>query len=269
MRLHHLPTSPKDHLKGDDMRLKDKVVIITGAGQGIGAVFARMLAEEGAKVVIAEINEEQAQAVARDVRAKGYETLVIRTDVSDEESTKALARNVSERYGHIDVLINNAAVFSTIKMKPVEEISVEEWEHLMKVNLRGVFLCSKAVIPYMKAQKKGKIINISSATVFMGKPYYIHYVTSKAGVIGFTRALARELGEENINVNCLTPGYTKTEIPRETTTPQQTEAIINHQCIKRLGVPEDLVGAMVFLASDESNFMSGQTVNVDGGDNFH
>ena len=251
------------------MRLKEKVVIITGAGQGIGAAYARRLAEEGAKVVIAELNEEKAEAVAKDIKAKGYEALAVRTDVSDEGSTKSLALKVSETYGHIDVLINNAAVFSTIELKPAEEISLEEWEQLMAVNLRGVFLCSKAVIPFMKAEKKGKIINISSATVFMGKPYYIHYVTSKAGVIGFTRALARELGDDNISVNCLTPGYTETEVPRGTTTPEQKKAIIGHQCIKRIGVTEDLMGIMVFLASNESDFMSGQTVNVDGGDNLH
>jgi 3-oxoacyl-[acyl-carrier protein] reductase len=256
-------------MSGEKMRLKDKVTIITGAGQGIGAAYAYRLAEEGAKVAIAEMNEEKAQKVANDINVKGYEAFAIKTDVSKEESTIDLARRVREKYGSIDVLINNAAVFSTIRLKQIEDISIEEWDQLMGVNLRGVFLCSKAVIPHMKAQMRGKIINISSATVFMGKPYYIHYVTSKAGVIGFSRALARELGDWNITVNCITPGYTKTEIPRETTTSEQEKAIISHQCIKRVGVPKDLLGIVVFLASDESDFMSGQTVNVDGGDNFH
>jgi 3-oxoacyl-[acyl-carrier protein] reductase len=251
------------------MRLKEKVTIITGAGQGIGAAYTRSLAAEGARVVIADINTEGAQAVAVSLTSKGYDAMALKADVSNEESTRAMARDVLERYGRIDVLINNAAIFSAIKTKPIEDITVEEWDGLMSVNLRGVFLCSKAVIPQMKSQKKGKIINISSATVFMGKPYYIHYVTSKAGVIGFTRALARELGDFNINVNCITPGYTKTEIPRGTTTTEQLTAIINHQCIKRIGDPQDLVGAMIFLASDESDFMSGQTLNVDGGDNLH
>lgn len=251
------------------MRLKDKVVIVTGSGQGIGAALASNLAEEGCKVIIAEINEEKARAVAEEINIKGYDVSICQTDVSNEESTENLANYVAERYGRIDVLINNASIFSTIKLKNTEEISVKEWDNLMSVNLRGVFLCSKAVIPYMKEQKHGKIINISSATVFMGKPYYIHYVTSKAGVIGFTRALARELGDWNINVNCITPGYTKTEVSRETTSPDQVKAIINHQCIKRPGVPDDLVGIVVFLASDESGFISGQTINVDGGDNLH
>ena len=171
-----------------------------------------------------------------------------------------------EKYGRIDVLINNAAIISTVTLKPTEQITVDEWDRLMGVNLRGVFLCSKAVIPHMKAQKGGKIINISSSTVFKGKPYYIHYVTSKAGVIGFTRALAKELGEFNIRVNCVAPGYMKTEIPRETTSPEREKAILNSQCVKRFGVPQDLLGVILFLASEESDFMSGQTLSMDGGD---
>jgi 3-oxoacyl-[acyl-carrier protein] reductase len=254
---------------GDIMRLQDKVAIITGAGQGIGAAYARKFCEVGAKVVVADINQEKAEAVVKKVTEKGHEALAIMTDVSDEASTQALVHTVVERYGRIDILVNNAAIFSTIETKPMEEITVKEWDGLMGVNLRGLFLCCKAILPQMKAQKQGKIINVSSATVFMGKPYYIHYVTSKAGVIGFTRALAREVGDWNIQVNCLTPGYTETEIPRGTTTLEQKKAIIGHQCIKRIGTPEDLLGIMVFLASDESDFMSGQTVNVDGGDNLH
>ena len=254
---------------GDIMRLKDKVTIITGAGQGIGAAYARKFCEEGAKVVIADINHEKSEAVVKEITGKGHEALTVMTDVSDEASTQALVRTVVEKYGRIDILVNNAAIFATIKIKPIEEISVDEWDGLMGVNLRGLFLCCKTILPQMKAQKQGKIINVSSATVFMGKPYYIHYVTSKAGVIGFTRALAREVGDWNIQVNCLTPGYTETEIPRATTTPEQKKAIIGHQCIKRIGTPEDLFGIMVFLASNESDFMSGQTVNIDGGDNLY
>jgi len=248
------------------MRLKGKVAVVTGAGQGLGAAYAKKLAEEGAKVVIAELNDDKGKAVAKDITEKGYEALALMTDVSKEESTRALAGFVMEKYGHIDVLINNAAIISTITLKPTEEITVDEWDRLMEVNLRGVFLCSKAVIPHMKAQKEGKIINISSSTVFRGKPHYIHYVTSKAGIIGFTRALAKELGEFNIRVNCVAPGYMKTEIPRGTTSPEREKAILNSQCVKRFGVPQDLLGVILFLASEESDFMSGQTLSMDGGD---
>lgn len=251
------------------MRLKEKVIIVTGAGQGIGAAYARRLASEGAKVAVADINGEKAQSVADEIKGMGFKAVAVTTDVSDEQSANAMGQSVMEKYGRIDVLINNAAIFSTIKTKPVTDISVQEWDQLMAVNLRGVFLCSKSVIPQMKSQRRGKIINVASATVFMGKPYYIHYVSSKAGVIGFTRALARELGDAGITVNCVTPGYTETEIPRATTSAEQKKAIISHQCIKRIGVTEDLEGIMVFLASDESDFMSGQTVNIDGGDNMH
>ena len=251
------------------MRLKNKIAIITGGGQGIGRTYAIKFAEEGAKVIIADISKDKPQAVIDEIISKGYEANAFQTDITIEESTIELARKVTEKYGRIDILINNAAIFSTIKIKPIEDLTVAEWDSLMAVNLKGLFLTCKAVIPVMKAQKKGKIINISSATFFMGKPFYIHYVTSKAGIIGFTRALARELGDWNINVNCITPGYTKTEIPRETTSPEVEKMIINRQIIKRVGIPEDLVGLMVFLASDESDFMSGQTVNIDGGDSLH
>lgn len=248
------------------MRVKDKVIIVTGAGQGLGAAYARKLAEEGAKVVIAEKNEGKGKSVAREIIDKGGSALAVTTDVSKEESVKALVQEVVKTYGRIDVLINNAGIVSTIKLKPTEELTLEEWDQLMGVNLRGVFLCSKAVIPRMKAQGGGKIINISSSTVFKGKPFYIHYVTAKAGVIGFTRALAKELGEHNIRVNCVAPGYLRTEIPRETTSIERQKAILNNQCVKRFGEPADILGLILYLASGESDFLSGQTINIDGGD---
>lgn len=248
------------------MRLKDKVIIVTGAGQGIGGMFARGLAQEGANVVIAEINEEKGRKLAGEIIARGQEALAVRTDVSNADSTKKLAQAAMEKYGHIDVLINNAAIFSTIKRKPFEEITTEEWDNLMSVNLKGVFLCCKAVVPYMKAQKSGKIINISASAIFFGRPYYIHYITSKAGVIGFTRSLARELGDWNINVNAVTPGAVQTELQRD---PAEVQAVIQQRCIKRSESPQDLLGTIIFLASSDSDFISGQTINVDGGSSMY
>lgn len=169
------------------------------------------------------------------------------------------------KYGRIDVLVNNAGILSTIKMKPFWEISVEEWDRILAVNLKGIFLCCKGVVPIMQKQNKGKIINLSSTTVLEGRPNYVHYVSSKAGVIGLTRAMAREVGDWNINVNAITPGATDTGIPRDSVRPEREKEIIARRCIKRKQVPQDLVGTVMFLASEESEFITGQVINVDGG----
>ena len=251
------------------MRLKDKVAIITGAGQGIGRVYAHQLVSEGAKVVVAELNEAIGKAVAEELLAKGGVGLFVRTDVADEASCAEMAAATVRRFGRIDVLVNNAAIFSAIKMKKFWELSVPEWDQLMAVNVRGVWLASKAVIPEMQKQKSGRIINISSGVIFMGRVDYLHYVASKGAVFAMTRAMARELGDFGINVNCITPGATYTEVPRETVSPQQKEALLRMMCIKRPEEPKDLAGTVVFLASDDAAFITGQTINVDGGLNLH
>jgi 3-oxoacyl-[acyl-carrier protein] reductase len=251
------------------MRLKDKVAIITGAGQGIGRAYAHRMVDEGAKVVLAELNETSGKAVAEELLAKGGQGSFVRTDVADEASCQEMAAATVRRFGRIDLLVNNAAVFSTIKMKPFWELSVAEWDRLMAVNVRGVWLASKAVVPQMRTQASGRIVNISSGVVFMGRPHYLHYVASKGAVMAMTRAMARELGEFGITVNCITPGATYTEIPRDTVTPEQKEAMIKMLCLKRPEVPKDLEGTVVFLASDDAAFITGQTINVDGGMNFH
>ena len=251
------------------MRLKDKVAIVTGAGQGIGRAYAHRLIEEGAKVVVAELNETKGKAVAEELLAKGGEGLCVRTDVADEASCAEMAAATVRRFGRIDILINNAAVFSTIKMMPFWELSVADWDQLMAVNVRGVWLASRAVAPQMRKQGSGRIINISSGVVYMGRPNYLHYVASKGAVLSMTRAMARELGDFGITVNCITPGATYTEIPRETVSPEQKEAMIKLSCLKRPEEPKDLVGTVVFLASDDAAFITGQTINVDGGMNFH
>ncbi|MBI4330161.1 MAG: 3-oxoacyl-ACP reductase FabG [Chloroflexi bacterium] len=250
-------------------RLQDKVAIITGAGQGIGQVYAERMGEEGAKVVVAEVNPARGEAVAERLHSRGQDTLAVATDVSSEESVKAMVEAALREYGRIDILVNNAAIFHTIKMKPFEEISLLEWQQLMAVNVTGVFLCCKWVIPVMKKQNRGKVINISSGVVFGGRPFYLHYVTSKAGIIGLTRGLAREVGDWNINVNTITPGPVVTEVPRETVSPEQAKALLAQKCFKRAQVPADLVGALMFLASDESDYITGQLINVDGGLAMH
>ena len=191
------------------MRLKDKVAIVTGGAQGIGRAYALRLAEEGANVVIADILD--GSRVGQEIKKKGSEALALHTDVADEKSTQEMAQKTVERFGRIDILINNAAFFSSIVKKPFHQISGEEWDLVMSVNLRGPFLCSKAVYPQMKKQRKGKIINISSGTFYTGSPFFLHYVTSKGGIIGLTRALAREIGDSGISVNAIAPGLTVSE----------------------------------------------------------
>jgi len=246
------------------MRLKDKVAIVTGGGQGLGRAYAQRFAREGAKVVIAELNADKGQAVAAEVKGQ-----FIRTDVADEASCEQLAAATADRYGRIDILVNNAAMFTTLQMRPFWEIPAAEWDQLMAVNVRGVWLASKAVVPQMRKQGSGRIVNISSAVIWMGRPNYLHYVASKGAVMAMTRSMAKELGEFGINVNAITPGAVYTEVPRATVTPQQKEAIVAAQSIKRPAGTRDLEGTVVFLCSDDAAFITGQTVNVDGGMNFH
>jgi NAD(P)-dependent dehydrogenase (short-subunit alcohol dehydrogenase family) len=247
------------------MRLKGKVAIVTGAAQGIGRAYALRLAGEGAKVVIADILD--GSGVLEEIKRKEVEALALYTDVTDEQSTQEMAQKTVKRFGRIDILVNNAAFFSNVVKKPFYQISAEEWDAVMRVNLKGLFLCSKAVYPQMKKQGKGKVLNVSSGTFFRGLPHFLHYVTSKGGVIGFTRALAREVGDDGIRVNTVAPGYTVTEILKEK--PQDPEEVIKsivaNRCIKRTETSEDLTGTIVFLASDDSDFITGQTILVDGG----
>lgn len=242
------------------------VTVVTGAGQGLGRAFAQQLATDGAQVVVADIDGARAQSVAHEI---GPAALAVKVDVADEVSVAELYEHVERTWGHLDVLVNNAAVFSALRMGPFDEISVDEWDQVMAVNVRGPFLCSRGAVPLMRRRGGGKIINISSATVFLGRPHYLHYVTSKAAVIGMTRALATELGPHGITVNALAPGSTETEVPRDTVTPEQARSIVAGQAIGRRQVPSDLAGVVSFLASPASDFMTGQTMNVDGGASFH
>lgn len=252
------------------MRLKDKVIIVTGGGLGIGRAYSKGLAKEGAKIVVADIQVEAAKQVADEITKEGGDALPVAVDVTSPEKTRNMADTTLKRYGRIDVLVNNAGLYTALKKKPFMEIPVGEWDQVMAVNLKGLFLCSQAVHPAMKKQGKGKIINISSGTVLGGTPFFVHYVASKAGVIGFTRALARELGPDNISVNAITPGLTISSPQQEgVMTPEQREDRRRRRCFQRDQLPEDLVGTVAFLSSDDSNFITGQTINVDGGQNLH
>lgn len=251
--------------------LKDKVVIVTGGGHGIGKAYCLGFGKAGSSVVVADIDQSAAERVAAQVTAdSGIPTIAIHADVSNEESSRKMASETVQRFGRVDVLINNAAIFATIPMNRgrIEEITPEEWDKLMAVNLKGVFFCTRAVLPIMRKQRSGKIINVASGTVFSGSPGRIHYVTSKAGVIGFTRTLAREVGDDNIQVNVLAPGNTLSEENPTEEMLRFRQSSIGNRSLKRVQVPQDVVGAMLFLASPLSDFMTGQTVNVDGGISF-
>jgi NAD(P)-dependent dehydrogenase (short-subunit alcohol dehydrogenase family) len=245
--------------------LKDRVAIITGAGQGIGRVFAKSLAAAGARAVIAEINENKAAAVSKEIMEAGGEALAVITDVADPASIAEMIEAVEDEYGRIDILINNAGIFSTLEMRPFDRIPLEEWDQVLRVNLTGPFLCARAVLPAMRRAKWGRIINMGSGAVRLGRPNYLHYIASKAALGGMSLSMARELGADGITVNAILPGATFTEIERKTVTPTQKERIISMQCVPRAEVPDDLVGAVLFLASEASAFVTGQSINLDGG----
>jgi 3-oxoacyl-[acyl-carrier protein] reductase len=252
-------------------RLQDRVIIVTGGAHGIGRAYCEGFAREGAKVVVADLDQGSGDELVRMLSKEGHDALAVRADVAEPADTEQMARATLDRFGRIDGLINNAALFQRPAMSrvPFEKIPVDEWDRLMAVNLRGVFLCCRAVVPAMKQQRYGKIVNISSGTVFYGAPNAAHYVTSKAGVIGLTRSLARELGESRITVNAIAPGLTismdEVDAARDTQNQQRLQA----RSIKRTELPQDIVGAAVFLCTAESDFITGQTLVVDGGAQMH
>ncbi len=254
------------------MLLKDKIAIITGAAQGIGAAFAVGYAKEGAKIVIADISDGKWTVEA--VEQAGSEAIYVKTDVTSQDNCEAMARSAVERFGKIDIVLNNAAMYANITKKPFTEISTDEWNRVMEVNTIGPFNCAKAVFPYMK-ENGGKIINVSSSSIFEGPTGMPHYVASKGAVFAFTRSIARELGEYNISVNSLAPGYTQSEGSktiehnRSTTGPSPEEISIQKRCLKRSALPEDMVGTAIFLGCYLSDFISGQLILCDGGASFH
>jgi NAD(P)-dependent dehydrogenase (short-subunit alcohol dehydrogenase family) len=246
-------------------RLKGKVAIVTGAGSGIGKVLAKRLAEDGASVVIADLKDFD-RAAAELAKATGARTLGLQVDVAAEGDAGRMAAETMKAFGRIDILVNNAAIFSTLELKPFEKIPVAEWRKVMDVNVMGVWLCSSACAPHMRAGKYGRIINIASGSPLKGVPFFLHYISSKGAVMAMTRGLARELGADGITVNSLAPGFTLSEnVAKKQDHVKAGERTRLTRAIQRDEKPEDLVGAVSFLASEDAAFMTGQTLVVDGG----
>ncbi|MGR3425596.1 MAG: SDR family NAD(P)-dependent oxidoreductase [Pseudooceanicola nanhaiensis] len=250
---------------GRNFDVSGRVVIITGGGQGIGREYARQFAAAGAIPVIAEINPDNAARVVAEIEADGGTAMAARTDVSDPASVDALVSDVLGKHGRIDGLVNNAGIFSTLKMREFTEIPLDEWNLVLKVNITGCFLTARAVAPHMKDRGWGRIVNITSGSVPLGVKNYMHYVTSKSALIGMTNSMARELGAFGITVNAVQPGGTFTEVPRETVTEAGKAWLKQTQCIPREEVPMDLVGLVMFLHTEAAGFITGQSIACDGG----
>jgi len=246
------------------MRFKDRVVIITGGGGKLAKVYAMAFAREGAKLSLPDV--VSADPVVKAIQDQGGEAMSVQCDVVDESSVNAMVEATVKRFGGVDILVNNAAYFMTVKKGPFWEMAVEEFDKAMAVNVRGVWLCSKSVFPHMKGRSKGKIINISSGVALNGNPNYIHYVSSKGAVISMTRAMAREVGQYGICVNSVAPGFTLTE--GRQVDPEYERRRNQQRCFQRSQVEEDVLGTVLFLASSESDFMTGQVLCIDGGSHF-
>ena len=247
-----------------------KVIIVTGAARGIGRVYSRELASAGARVVVSDILD--GETCASEIREQGGEAVFVKADVTSEESVTALAAAAHGRYGRIDGLVNNAAIFADVRYAPFDQISVPEWDQVMDVNVKGVWLASRAVYPYMKDQGSGKIVNIASGVPFKGIPVYVHYTVSKGAVVALTRALARGTGKDGICVNAVAPGLTRSEsllAARGGLVDEDDAPQILSRAIPRSQYPEDIVGAVLFFLSDAASFITGQTLLVDGGSYMH
>ena len=247
------------------MRLKDRTAIVTGAGSGIGKVLAARLARDGASIVVADVQNYDV-AAAEIAKATGARTLGLRIDVSSEADTARMAAEAMKAFGRIDILVNNAAIFSTIQVRPFVQIDAAEWRKVLDVNVVGVALCCRACAPHMRGRGTGRIINLASGAPLKGVPFFLHYISSKGAVIAMTRGLARELGKDGITVNSLAPGFTLSEnVVKQADHMRNGDRTRATRAIPRDETPEDLVGTVSFLASDDAAFITGQTLVVDGG----
>ena len=245
--------------------LDGKVAIVTGGAKGIGRAIADRLAADGARMVIADLQG------AQDAAGAYADGVGLTVDVASEDDVARMAGETVERCGRIDILVNNAGLYAQLPMRPFEQIPVDEWRKVMDVNVLSMFLTCRAVVPRMREQGGGRIVNISSGTPFRGVPFVLHYVTSKGAIVALTRALAKELGGDDILVNCVAPGFTMSAGVQEH--PEVVEALrdvsVSARTIKRDQVPEDVAGAVAFLCGPESSFVTGQTMVIDGGQYFH
>ena len=250
-----------------DFSVQDRVVIVTGAGQGIGRELARQFAAAGAVAVVADISLDNASGVAAEINASSGRALALQVDVSKKASVEVMVAATLKAFGRVEVLVNNASLFSALVKRPFDQISEAEWQRVMDVNVNGVFFCTCAVIRAMRDQGFGRVINISSASVHRGTKNYLHYVTSKSALIGMTNSIAREVGADGITVNCIRPGTVATEVAERVAslTPEIRQRNIDLQCIPRTIVPSDLVGLTMFLSTPAAAFITGQTMACDGG----
>jgi NAD(P)-dependent dehydrogenase (short-subunit alcohol dehydrogenase family) len=249
--------------------LSNRTIIVTGGAQGIGAAYARGLAASGAAVAICDLVEPE--DTVRSIEAAGGQALGWCCDVSNGRAITAFVSATAQKFGPIDGLVNNAAIFAALKPKPIDQIDSAEFDRVLRVNVRGPFECIKAVLPIMRKQRYGKIVNVASGTVFKGSPMMLPYVSSKGAVVALTRAVAREVGGDGICVNCIAPGLTMSEGVKNNRdySDDMLKGNVASRCIPREQVPDDLVGVVRFLLSAESDFMTGQTVVVDGGSVLH
>jgi NAD(P)-dependent dehydrogenase (short-subunit alcohol dehydrogenase family) len=245
--------------------LEGKVAVVTGAAQGIGRAIAQGLAEEGARIVVADLKG------AEEAAASFTDGVGIEVDVANETAVQRLADETVERCGSIDILVNNAGLYASLEMRSFEQIPLDEWRQVMDVNVASMFLTCRAIVPVMRANGGGKIVNISSGTPFRGVPFLLHYVTSKGAIVAFTRALAKEVGKDNVLVNCVAPGFTMSAGVEAH--PEVVEKLrdvsVSARTIQRDQTPEDVVGAVVYLSGPGSDFVTGQTIVIDGGQTFH
>ena len=262
----HAPQDSGVPASARDFSVTDRVVIVTGAGQGIGRELARQYAAAGAIPVVADLNADNARHVVEEIKAAGGQGLAAKVDIGDRASVDAMVDSALAAYGRIDALINNAAIFATLDKRVFDQIPLQEWERVMRINVTGVFNSVCAVAPAMRAAKWGRIVNISSDAVRLGVANYLHYVTSKSALIGMTNAMARELGPHGVTINCIRPGGVATEVDRAVNpTLERRQQQLAQQCVPRSQVPSDLVGLIMFLTAPASAFVTGQTIACDGG----